>query len=514
MSAWERIETIEAFDAALSAILFFTVVVLAMLACRQPARRILIARVALLASLATIPLSSLTTLPRLDLVNVLLSSDLLPGSHISSFSDQAPHSPTGRVSHIPGREPRFPDLLLHPSAWTWRWFAHVLVLLVLGGMGAGFAWLLLGFGGVQWLIRRSHPPSTATRDLYQQLVTNGSRVAKRSVLRVSTHVHRPVVVGLFRPTILIPESLDLPTGHPEFLQLSLLHELAHVDRYDHWFNTVANLAQTVWFFLPHTWWLRSQLMIDQEFVADQSAARKYGTTSDYASSLLSMAAHSSLRDSGEFGSLATSEPSRKRIGVPSALFQRMLMLLHCPFPIETRAPRLWSWISRIAVVGVLVGAGCLVIRWPRVESATSRSKTPPPPTVRTFRVEYFVAEPLAGPPNGRSIAYVMPLPLPPLFDLDVEVLSRPSELAQIRIAGHPLKTVGPPQMGPYSTAESGSSDAKAWRHVHFHRDHQNVIVKIDGQPLSDESLPEATSESLTIEPGPSAAEFRDLIVTW
>ena len=391
----------------------------------------------------------------------------------------------------------------------------MLLLLVLGGIGAGFAWLLLGFGGVQWLIQRSRPPSTATRCLHEHMAAMVSRVAKRSVLRVSTRVHRPVVVGFIRPTILIPESLDLPAGNPEFLRLSLLHEMAHVERYDPWFNTVANLAQTVWFFLPHTWWIRSQLMIDQEFLTDQSAARRYGATSDYASSLLSMAAHPSPQDLGELGGPATNTPSRDKTGVPSALFQRMLMLLHCPFPLETRTPRLWSWILNLAVVGASVVAVCLVVRWPDSERVGAGARPPTASASHKFRVAHFVAEPLAGQPNGRSIAYVMPLPLPPSFDLDVEVRSSPDDLAQIRIAGHPLNRAAPQQTNPNTFADSGSADAKSWRRVHFHRDHQKVIVKVDGLPLSDEPLPEATSEWLTIEPAPeSVAEFRDLIVTW
>ena len=519
MSAWERIETIEtveAFDAALSAVLFFSVVVLAMLACRQPVRRILIARVALLASLAIIPLSRLNSLPRLDLVKVLLSSELFPRSLFHSSSPDKPAHATGPwVSPCPVQDQKPSDSLRHPSFWTWRWFASILFVLVLGGIGAGFAWLLLGFGGVQWLIRHSRPPSTATQCLHEQIVAMGSRVAQRSLLRVSTRVHRPVVVGTIRPTILIPESLDLPSANLEFLRLSLLHEMAHVERYDHWFNTVANLAQTVWFFLPHTWWLRSQLMIDQEFLADQSAARRYGASSDYASSLLSMAAYHSPEDSGKLGVPAATIPTREKVGVPSALFQRMLMLLHCPFPLETRTPRLWSWTLRLAVVVASVGAACLVIRWPNSELVAVRTNPRTAPASHKFRVAHFVAEPLASHPNGRSIAYVMPLTLPPLFDLDVEVRSSPNDLAQIRIAGHPLNRKATQQTSPYSVADSGSADTKSWRRVHFHRDHQNVIVKVDGQPLSDKSLPEATSEWLTIEPGPqSAAEFRDLIVTW
>ena len=269
-----------------------------------------------------------------------------------------------------------------------------MVVLVLAGMSAGFAWLLLGFGGVQWLIRRSHPPSTASRLLHEQLVTLGPHLWRRSALRVSTRVHRPVVVGLIHPTILIPFSLDLPSGDLESLRLSLFHELAHVERYDYGFNAVANLAQTVWFFLPHTWWLRSQLMIDQEFLADQSAARQYGASSEYASSLLFMAANGSLEGPAGTSESAPTSTSSEIAVVPSALFQRILMLLHCPFPIESRTPRFWSWALNLAVVGASVLAACLVIRWPNVEAVGSPSNTRPIPVPRRFHVKYFVAKPL------------------------------------------------------------------------------------------------------------------------
>ena len=111
----------------------------------------------------------------------------------------------------------------------------------------------------------------------------------RPLLRVSSRVQHPVVVGLFRPTILIPLAFDEPEGDPELLRLSLLHEMAHAEQWDPWFGTIAGLAQIVWFFLPQTWWLRSQLLIDQEFMADRFAAIRYGTSSGYAASLVSLA---------------------------------------------------------------------------------------------------------------------------------------------------------------------------------------------------------------------------------
>jgi hypothetical protein len=294
-----------------------------------------------------------------------------------------------------------------------------------------------------------------------------------------------------------------------------LHELAHVERYDYGFNAVANLAQSVWFFLPHTWWLRSRLMIDQEFLADQSAARRYGASSQYAAALLSMAADASPEPRDSLVASATSAPAIGKPDVPSALFQRILMLLHCPFPIETRTPRLWSWTWNLAVLATLVLATCLVIRWPDLEPPGASSSTQTSPAANRFHIARFVAEPHPGAPNGRSFAYLMPLPLPQRFDLDVEVCSTPNGLDQIRIAGYPLKNVPPLPLTHAPILASRSPDGKSWRHVHVHRDHESVTVEIDGQPLSDEPMPEVVSEYLTIEPGPQGpAEFRDLTVSW
>ena len=159
----------------------------------------------------------------------------------------------------------------------------------------GAAWLLLGYWGVHWLCRHSEEPSAAARAIYEALEPGETTRRSRPTLRVSAKVQRPVLVGMVRTTILIPSSYDHPSSSEELLKLSLLHEIAHAEQSDPWFGTVASLAQSVWFFLPHVWWLRSQLLIDQEFMADHSAARRYGTSSGYAASLLSLADSRSRR---------------------------------------------------------------------------------------------------------------------------------------------------------------------------------------------------------------------------
>ncbi len=443
------------FDATLSATLFFSLVLLAMLACRQPARRILIARVALLASLAIIPMIGLETLPRLDVVDILLDSEVLPRSLLFAPAPGEAAMDPPEVHAIHGSARRIANSLLTRSTRTLRWLERGLLLFYLSGLAIGLSWLLLGFGGVRWLIRHSREPSQATLSTFDRVLSDGFRGTRPPAVRVSGRIQHPVVVGFLRATILIPESLDRPSPDREPLRLSFLHELEHIARSDHWFGTIASLAQSVWFLLPHTWWLRSQLLIDQEFLADCSAAKRYGTSSDYASSLLSMASGASQDRVNANGDSGPHSGSSGKIGVRSALFLRMLMLLHCPFPIEARSPRLWSWISRLSIVAASVLAASLVIRWPNVGANESIPKPGPATASPRFRVERFVAEPLLGnSQSGRSIAYVLPVPLPARFDLDVEVYSSPIDLPGIRIGGHPL--ISPDSSRTRSDPELGS----------------------------------------------------------
>ncbi|MFI5456836.1 MAG: M56 family metallopeptidase [Isosphaerales bacterium] len=503
------------FDAALSTAVFLSLVVLAILVCRQPSRRRLIARVALLASLAMIPLVALAPLPRLDLVDTLVQSNLLPPSVIVDPDQINPPAPQAAASEHPTRwriTKYLPDHVVRGG----RWLPRSLALADLACVATGVAWLLLGFWGVRWLIRHSREPSAATRQLYDRLFAGQPNGRARPDLRVSSRVQHPVVFGMLNPTILIPPSYDEPDNEAdaELLRLSLLHEIVHAEESDPWFGTVASLAQTIWFFLPQIWWIRSQLLIDQEFLADRSAALRYGTTSGYAASLLALA------ESGPCSSMVA-RPSGPGAGwlaggkdARSPLFQRMRMLLYCPFRVEARAPRSWSWTLRVTVIAASIVAACVCIRWPDARALENRLKGESAPASEPFRVTDFVAEPLVFLPGGRALPYMMPVALPSRFELSVEVLARSSDLAKVHIAGHPLGLVHP-STDLADQTPSAPDLAESWHQVRLERHGLELSLRVDGRKIPASLKPEANSEWLTFEPGPERpSHFRNLVVTW
>ena len=120
------------------------------------------------------------------------------------------------------------------------------------------------------------------------------RVSQRLGLRraaqilQSTLVQVPVVVGYFRPVILVPMSVisGLPASQ---LEAILAHELAHIRRHDYLVNLLQTLVETVFFYHPAVWWLSRQIRNERENCCDDVAVAVLGSGVDYGRALLAVA---------------------------------------------------------------------------------------------------------------------------------------------------------------------------------------------------------------------------------
>ncbi len=95
----------------------------------------------------------------------------------------------------------------------------------------------------------------------------------------------PLLTGVFRPAILLPESL---AGAPaERLTLILAHELAHARRRDIFWNQFHAAVTAIFFFHPLLWLARRPVRFAQELACDQfTLAITRARPADYASTLL------------------------------------------------------------------------------------------------------------------------------------------------------------------------------------------------------------------------------------
>ena len=117
-------------------------------------------------------------------------------------------------------------------------------------------------------------------------------------LCVSARVSVPTALGFGSSAkIAIPDWL-ISQLSPEELHHLVLHELAHLRRWDDWTNLAQRVLGALLFFHPAIWWLQSQLSLEREMACDECVLAETGNARAYAKSLATIAersfAHRSL----------------------------------------------------------------------------------------------------------------------------------------------------------------------------------------------------------------------------
>jgi len=497
-------------DAGVANAILLSVIVALVVLTRQPARRIVLIRTGFWAALLMLPLVALGPAPRGRPIDWIFRVGLAPPMATGASPDAIASAASEEAEPQPTPPPRSASSDLEWPAGAR--LIRALTLIHLAGATIGLAWIGLGLWGFQRLLRRSTEPRAETRRAFDDLLSDLDRPQPRPDLRVSRQLRGPVLGGLLRPTILIPDALERPGVDPEALRLALLHEQAHADRGDVWFGSLAGLVQALWFFLPQPWWLRAQLRIDQEFLADRAAAGSPGESRTYARWLVGLSgtraenpAPVAELDAGP--GRRSAEPWREG-EFRTPLLQRVAMLLHCPFVVENHPPRWYATVAPAVLASLALFLSSLRFLAPVDASALPSQAPPRDPMARSFQVPQFTIVPSQHRSNGRADAYVLPLALPPTFHLQAEILATPSALAQIRVARYPLTAETPPD-GP------GGDETASWRAFSIHRDRQGATLTIDGQPVPVEADAQASPEWLTITPAEDeTATLRNLVVTW
>ncbi len=165
-------------------------------------------------------------------------------------------------------------------------------LYVFGPWAAIAAWFLVGVGRGLWhlhvLRNGCVPVDTAGLDvrLQQTLARHGS--ARPVALCASDRVQVPTAIGLIKPAVIIPSWVMQELSADELNQI-LLHELAHLRRYDDWTNLAQKLIKAVFFFHPAVWWIEKQVSLEREMACDDAVLAETGSPRAYAECLAHLA---------------------------------------------------------------------------------------------------------------------------------------------------------------------------------------------------------------------------------
>ncbi|HJT87838.1 MAG TPA: GWxTD domain-containing protein, partial [Bryobacteraceae bacterium] len=120
-----------------------------------------------------------------------------------------------------------------------------------------------------------------------QVLARRLGVGRRTALLESWLAEVPAVVGHLRPVILVPAGLltGLPPGQMESI---LLHELAHIRRYDYLVNALGAAVQGLFFYHPLVWWISGVMHAERENCCDDLAAAASGDRYEYARALAAL----------------------------------------------------------------------------------------------------------------------------------------------------------------------------------------------------------------------------------
>lgn len=132
----------------------------------------------------------------------------------------------------------------------------------------------------------------------------------------STHAHSPMLIGLFKQKLLIPEDFNF-LYNQEQQALILEHEICHFDRNDIYWNLLAYSFIALFWFHPLVWLAYFRFRRDQEISCDQTVLARKQTESriNYSKALL-VAAETSPP-------LAFAQLSFKKYGAKNIMFERI-----------------------------------------------------------------------------------------------------------------------------------------------------------------------------------------------
>jgi beta-lactamase regulating signal transducer with metallopeptidase domain len=258
------------------------------------------------------------------------------------------------------------------------------------------AWGVLALTGVarvlagMWQLRRLRqgcvPFDTGgLSSASQARIAEVSKHRKVSML-VSPDVEVPTAMGFLHPAIVIPAWLAEDTAATE-LEYVLLHELAHLERWDDWSNLVQKLIKSVLFFHPAVWWIERKLSLDREMACDDAVLAQSPNPRIYAECLARVAEKRFLRRQ-----IALAQAAVDRVKQLSSRVSRILS------SDGKRSNRLWKpAIPMVMGIAALCGISTFrtteLVRFtgPQSASSVAVSATPQIPLVKSGGADQAVS---------------------------------------------------------------------------------------------------------------------------
>lgn len=151
--------------------------------------------------------------------------------------------------------------------------SEIVVIVWLAGMVVMAIWAIVShLRFTRYLRRWAKPVQDSDIVRLYNSVGDQLNVNHRPSLRTCVGLRAPMLAGVFRPVLLLPEE-SLNEG-PDTMRFILVHELTHYKRRDIWLKTLALLANIVHWFNPFMWYMVRLVERDTELACDEAALRQ------------------------------------------------------------------------------------------------------------------------------------------------------------------------------------------------------------------------------------------------
>lgn len=216
-------------------------------------------------------------------VTATLWDGRLRNENAGDVDGAGPARDSGTVFAADAASPIVPTRSNDPAVFTISWQVLTGVVWLLGLSIAGLP-VVVGLVRNRVLGRAARP---IVENAQQRLVSElcHSLGVRRDVRLLETHRSLvPRTWGVLRPIVLLPITWrDWPRQRQ---RLVLLHELAHVKRYDVALQLLARLACVLYWFHPLAWYALRRLRTERELACDDCVLTAGGHASDYAQHLV------------------------------------------------------------------------------------------------------------------------------------------------------------------------------------------------------------------------------------
>jgi beta-lactamase regulating signal transducer with metallopeptidase domain len=228
-----------------------------------------------------------------------------------------------------------------PSSW-----ARDLLFAWLAIAAAGLGRLALGLWNLRALRAAHSALDPRSLDPRLERTLSEFRHSRQVSVALSRQVSVPVAIGFLKPMILLP-AWAVSELSPEELNSILIHELAHLARWDDWTNLGQKIIRALLFFHPVVWWIDHQLSFEREMACDDHVVSRLENPRTYAECLLAVAEKSLLRRG-----LGLAQAAVRGMRQTS---RRVLEILAASHP---RSPRVWK-----PAVGLVAASSALAVVW-------------------------------------------------------------------------------------------------------------------------------------------------------